>query len=95
MRVNTNGEWEASLDGGTMWQTVKGPDGNPVKAQGERGDKGEEGEEGKPGTDASINLSITETDDTVIIEYKGVTYTIPKGSAATTLSATDTQPNNI
>ena len=91
MRVNTNGEWEVSLDGGSIWQTVKGPDGNPVKARGEKGDKGEDGKDGKPGADGYANLSITETDDTIIIEYKGVTYTIPKGSGGTTPPTPDSQ----
>ena len=84
MRVNSNGEWEVSLDGGTMWQAVKGADGNPIKAEGERGDKGEKGKDGTPGADGDLNLSITETDDSIIIEYKGVTYTIQKGSEEST-----------
>lgn len=83
MRVNSNGEWEMSLDGGTKWQTVKDVDGNPVKAKGEKGDKGDDG---KPGADGDSDLSITETSTAVIIHYRGVSYTLYKGGAIPSIS---------
>ncbi len=48
-------------------------------AQGEPGEQGKPGEPGAPGPDGDANLTITETDDAIIITYMGVTYTLPKG----------------
>jgi hypothetical protein len=62
-----------SLDEGKTWQLVKDADGDPIPAQGPKGDKGKDGQDG------DANLTITETDDAIIIIYKGVTYTLPKG----------------
>jgi len=47
-------------------------------AQGEPGEQGKPGEPGAPGPDGDANLTITETDDAIIITYMGVTYTLPK-----------------
>ena len=66
LRVNSEFHWEMSLDGGITWQLVKDADNNPVPAQGPKGDDGD------------ADLTITETDDVIIIVYKGVTYTLQK-----------------
>ncbi len=63
--------YELTMSDGTKITLKHGAKGN----QGERGVKGQQGEDGQ---DASADLTITETDDTVIIVYKGVTYTISK-----------------
>ncbi|MEA5046417.1 MAG: PL29 family lyase N-terminal domain-containing protein, partial [Petrimonas sp.] len=75
LRVNTAGNWEMSLDGGTTWQEVKDTDGNPVKAKGTDGKDGKDGQDG-----ATPDLKIEETADAIIITLNGVSYTIPKGA---------------
>ncbi|WP_018359870.1 PL29 family lyase N-terminal domain-containing protein [Porphyromonas macacae] len=69
MRVDAEGYWETSLDGGKTWQRVLDKDGNPVRAK---------------GTDATVDLNITETEDAIIITYKGQTFTIYKGEVKVT-----------
>ena len=64
IRVNTDGEWEVSLDGGKTWQAILDENGNPVNAV---------------GSDAEVDLTITETEDSIIIVYDGQTFIIPKG----------------
>ncbi|MGI6573242.1 MAG: PL29 family lyase N-terminal domain-containing protein [Fermentimonas sp.] len=71
LRVNSEFHWEMSLDGGTTWQLVKDNEGKPVPAQGPKGDDGD------------VDLTITETDDVIIIVYKGVTYTLQKSGGVT------------
>ncbi|KGN91921.1 PL29 family lyase N-terminal domain-containing protein [Porphyromonas canoris] len=66
LRVNGNGLWEVSVDDGKTWQLVLGADGKPVKATGQ---------------DLSEVLKITETDESVIIEYNGHKFIIPKKPA--------------
>lgn len=66
LRVNGNGMWEVSVDDGKTWQLVLGADGKPVKATGQ---------------DISEVLKITETDESVIIEYNGHKFIIPKKPA--------------
>ncbi|MDN4753757.1 PL29 family lyase N-terminal domain-containing protein [Porphyromonadaceae bacterium W3.11] len=63
IRVSRNGEWEISTDNGVTWEKILDSDGNPVKAAGET---------------EKIDLSITETDDDVIIKYNGKTFIISK-----------------
>ncbi|HHU97638.1 MAG TPA: collagen-like protein [Petrimonas sp.] len=55
-------------------------------AQGEPGEQGKPGEPGAPGPDGDANLTITETDDAIIITYMGVTYTLPKAPPINPLS---------
>lgn len=63
LRVDLNGYWEISLDGGKTWQQVKDTEGNPVKAE---------------GNDASIDLNIIDNNDgTITITYNGLTFTVP------------------
>lgn len=66
IRVNTDGQWEVSLDGGKTWQAILDVNGNPVNAV---------------GSDAQVDLTITETEDSIIIVYDGQTFIIPKGTA--------------
>lgn len=72
MRVDAEGYWETSLDGGKTWQRVLDKDGKPVRAKGEKGD------------DATVDLNIIETEDAIIITYKGQTFTIYKGEVKVT-----------
>ncbi|MDI9521925.1 MAG: hypothetical protein QM237_01505 [Bacteroidota bacterium] len=67
--------YELTMSDGTKITLKHGAKGN----QGERGAKGRQGEDGQ---DASADLTITETDDVVIIVYNGVTYTIAKESSS-------------
>lgn len=69
LRVNTANQWEMSTDEGKTWQAVLGADGNPVPAT---------GPQGEPGGNATVELEISETDDAVIIKYKGATYVLSK-----------------
>ena len=64
IRVNTDGEWEVSLDDGKTWQAILDENGNPVNAV---------------GSDAEVDLTITEDGDFIIIVYDGQTFIIPKG----------------
>jgi Leucine-rich repeat (LRR) protein len=57
-------------------------------AQGEPGEQGKPGEPGAPGPDGDANLTITETDDAIIITYMGVTYTIAKSVPLPTITFT-------
>lgn len=66
IRVNTDGQWEVSVDGGKTWQAILDVNGNPVNAV---------------GSSAEVDLTITETEDAVIISYNGQTFTIPKGNS--------------
>lgn len=66
IRVNVEGNWEISLDNGKTWQAILDEDGKPVKAI---------------GSDAEIDLTITETEDSIIIIYNGQTFIIPKESS--------------
>jgi len=45
-----------------------------------RASKGNRASRGAPGPDGDANLTITETDDAIIITYMGVTYTPAKGT---------------
>ncbi len=60
-------------------------------AQGEPGEQGKPGEPGAPGPDGDANLTITETDDAIIITYMGVTYTIAKSVPLPTITFTTTR----
>ena len=64
-------------------------------AQGEQGIHGPKGEQGEPGQDGDANLTITETDDTVIITYKGVTYAILKSVPPDTIYITLTTAKSV
>ena len=64
IRVNTDGEWEVSLDGGKTWQAVLDENGDPVSAI---------------GSGAQIDLEITEDENSITIIYDGETFVIPKG----------------
>ncbi|HHW80452.1 MAG TPA: hypothetical protein GX746_01965 [Bacteroidales bacterium] len=64
IRVNTDGEWEVSLDGGKTWQAVLDENGDPVSAI---------------GSGAQIDLVITEDENSITIIYDGETFVIPKG----------------
>ncbi len=55
-------------------------------ARGEPGEQGEPGKQGAPGPDGDANITITETDDAIIITYMGVTYTLPKAPPINPLS---------
>ncbi len=79
MRVNSSNDWEVSVDNGTNWQTVKDSNGNPVKATGEVGPQGPQGPAGSGG---DIDLTITESESTIVIEYNGVVYTVVKGESS-------------
>ncbi|MDO5016935.1 MAG: PL29 family lyase N-terminal domain-containing protein [Porphyromonas sp.] len=68
LRVNTDGYWEVSQDGGKRWTAILDADGNPVKAVGQ---------------DATVDLTITEDEDTITIVYNGQTFTIPKHNGST------------
>ena len=68
LRVNTDGFWEVSLDNGKTWQLMLDVNGDPISAK---------------GSDATVDLEITETDEAIIIIYDGQTYTIPKNSDVT------------
>ena len=63
LRVNTDGNWEISYDDGKRWELVTDAEGNPVKAE---------------GSDATVDLTITEDGDNIIITYDGVEYVVPK-----------------
>ncbi len=82
LQINADFYWEVSLDEGKTWKPVIGADGKPVLAQGPKG------EQGAPGQDGDANLTITETDDVVIIVYRGVTYTISKSVQLLTMTFT-------
>lgn len=63
LRVNADGNWEVSLDGGVKWELVKDVNGKPVKAV---------------GTDAASDLKITDNGDgTITIIFNGMTFVIP------------------
>lgn len=63
LRVNADGNWEVSLDGGVKWELVKDVDGKPVKAV---------------GTDAASDLKITDNGNgTITIVFNGMTFVIP------------------
>ncbi|MDN4754458.1 PL29 family lyase N-terminal domain-containing protein [Porphyromonadaceae bacterium W3.11] len=68
LRVNTDGYWEVSIDNGKSWTLVKDTNGNSVKAV---------------GSDASVDLTITEDDDNITIVYEGKTFVIPKKKGET------------
>ncbi len=70
LRINADFYWEMSLDKGRTWEAIIDASDNPISAQGPKGE---------PGQDGDANLTITETDDAIIIVYKDVTYTLPKG----------------
>lgn len=63
MRINENNQWEVSLNNGHSWEIMLDENGNPIAATGESG---------------SVNLKITETDKTIIINYNGQVYIIEK-----------------
>lgn len=65
IRVNTDGQWEVSLDGGKTWQAILDENGNPVNAV---------------GSDAQVDLEITEDENFITIIYDGQTFVIPKGN---------------
>lgn len=66
LRVNMDGNWEVSTDNGKTWQEVKDADGNPVKAEGK---------------DATVDLIITEDENSITIVYNGKTFVIPKNNS--------------
>lgn len=63
LRVNSEGYWEVSMDEGKTWKTILDEDGNPVQAV---------------GSDATVDLTITEDEDSITIVYDGKTFVIPK-----------------
>lgn len=63
IRVSRDGEWEMSVDNGTSWTKVLDENGQPVKAV---------------GSDANIDLVITETDNYITIKWNGQTFVIAK-----------------
>ena len=65
LRVNADGFWEISYDEGKRWEQITDPEGNPVKAE---------------GSDAAVDLTITEEGDNIVITYNGATFIIPKAS---------------
>lgn len=65
-RVDADGYWEVSMDGGKLWQSIMGADGKPVKAVGQ---------------DGTADLDITEKDGVVIIQYNGQTFKLPINAA--------------
>ena len=83
LRINADFYWEMSLDKGRTWQAIKDAGGNPISAQGPKGN---------PGQDGDAYLTITETDDAIIITYKGITYTLPKGEAPVMMILTTAKP---
>lgn len=62
MRVNANGFWEISSDGGKTWSGITDDKGKPVSAVG----------------NGTGNLDITEDDDFITIKFNGKTFVIPK-----------------
>lgn len=80
IRVNTDGQWEVSLDGGKTWQAVLDENGNPVNAV---------------GSDAEVDLTITETEDAFIIVYNGQTFIIPKGEPSDPIDVAITSADGI
>ncbi len=71
IRVSRDGEWEMSIDGGVTWQKVLDENGKPVKAV---------------GSDATIDLKITETDEYITIEWNGQTFVISKTAVVAVVS---------
>lgn len=71
LRVNSSKHWEVSLDGGASWELILDHQGHPVSA---------EGKQGAPGKDGDSQLNITETADSLLITYMGVTYVVSKGA---------------
>ena len=69
LRVNTDGFWEVSMDQGKTWTAILGADGKPVKAV---------------GSDAEVDLTITEDENNITIVYDGKTFVISKNSNAGT-----------
>lgn len=65
LQVNADGFWEVSLNQGKSYQLLLGKDGNPIKAKGET---------------AKIDFSITETEDSVVINYNGNEYILPRSN---------------
>jgi len=63
LRVNTDGCWEMSADGGKTWMIVTDAQGSPVKAV---------------GVEKPVDLTITEDEYSVIITYNGHTFVLPK-----------------
>lgn len=80
IRVNTDGQWEVSLDGGKTWQAVLDGNGNPVNAV---------------GSDAEVDLTITETENAIIIVYDGQTFIIPKGNASDPIDVAITSADGV
>ncbi len=66
IRVDRDGYWEISVDGGKTWQAVTDTNGNKVKAK---------------GSDASVDLVIKEEDGQIVIIYNGQTFVVPKGES--------------
>lgn len=63
LRVNADGQWEVSTDGGKTWDLVRDSDGNPTIATGH---------------DGVIPIKITKNgDDTITIEYNGQSFRLP------------------
>ncbi len=60
-------------------------------AKGDKGDKGDQGNQGNDGQDGDANLTITDSGDMIIIVYKGVTYTLPKGKTPPMILLTTTK----
>ncbi len=63
LRVNTDGCWEMSADGGKTWMTITDAEGKPVKAT---------------GVEKPVDLTITEDEYSVIIIYNGHAFVLPK-----------------
>ena len=80
IRVNTDGQWEVSIDGGKTWQAILDANGNPVNAV---------------GSDAEVDLTITETEDSIIIVYDGQTFIIPKGNASDPIDVAITSATGV
>ena len=64
LRVDAEGYWEYSSDGGKRWERITDPSGDPVKAVGDS---------------PKVDLTITEENGNVIIIYDGHKFVVPKG----------------
>ena len=69
LRVNAEGFWEVSTDGGKRWELILDAENNPVKAV---------------GSGAAVDLTITEDGDNIVINYNGTEFIVPKASAGGT-----------
>jgi hypothetical protein len=91
MELADKSGYELTMSDGSKITLKHGVNGE----QGIQGPKGEQGEQGEPGQDGDAYLTITETDDTVIITYKGVVYAILKSVPPNTINMTLTTTKSV